>query len=47
MCVCVCVCVVVVVVVVVVIVACVHMFWCKQSDYFKVVNLFTGEESNS
>ena len=27
--------------------ACVCVFLCKQSDYFKVVILFTGEESNS
>ena len=26
---------------------CVCVFLCKQSDYFKVVILFTGEESNS
>ena len=26
---------------------CVCVFLCKQSDYFKVVILFTGEESNT
>ena len=45
MCVCVCVCVCVRACVCVF--ACVHMFLCKQTDYSKVVILFTGEESNS